>query len=199
MIDELIQKLSARASSSTVFNPYSNQKVANNLKLYFEYMYNNQDDHVVLVGEAPGYAGCRITGIPFTSGVTITHSQLPVFISIKERLFLDEIESEQTATIVWEHLEKRKKTPVFWNSFPFHPHYEKKHLSNRAPTSDEIKEGEYYIKRLIDIFKPHVIAAIGRKGEKALKNIFPDEPVVYIRHPSRGGKNQFLSGIDTIL
>ena len=199
MFHEFIKRLTTRDSSSTVFNPYSNKKVANNLKLYFEYILKNQDEYVLLIGEAPGYAGCRITGIPFTSGVTITNSSLPIFKAIKKQIFLKTIESEKTATIVWDYLESRGKIPVFWNSFPFHPHDKDDQLSNRAPTSDEIEEGKYFIESLVEKFKPKVIAAIGRKGERALNNIFPDKNIEYIRHPSRGGKSDFLKGIDNIL
>ena len=196
---DFIKKLTTRESSTSVYNPYKDKRVANNLKIYLEYILKNQDNFVLLIGEAPGYAGCRITGIPFTSGVTINNSRLPVFTTIKNNLFLKTIEAEKTATIVWDYLENKEKIPVFWNSFPFHPHDKGDQLSNRAPTDDEIEEGKYYIEKLIEIFSPKAIAAIGRKGEKALNDIFPDKHIDYIRHPSRGGKSGFLTGINKIL
>ncbi len=199
MLTEFIKKLSQRNSSNTVFNPYKDPKVANNIKLYFEYIFKNQDENILIVGEAPGYAGCRITGIPFTSGVTITNSHLDIFKSFKDELYLSTIESEKTATIVWEYLEEKNKLPIFWNSFPFHPHENGNEQSNRRPTTTEVNEGKYFIEKLIEIFSPKIIAAIGRKGEQALKNIFPGKNIEYIRHPSHGGKSAFLAGIDDIL
>jgi len=199
MLTEFIKRLSIRESSNTVFNPYRDSKVANNIKVYFEYILERQDDYVLLIGEAPGYAGCRITGIPFTSGVRITNSCLDIFKSLKDKIYLSTIESEKTATIVWEYLEQKNKLPIFWNSFPFHPHDNKDELSNRPPTNEEIEEGKYFIETLIELFEPKVIAAIGRKGEQTLNDIFPDKHIQYIRHPSRGGKSDFLAGIDKIL
>jgi uracil-DNA glycosylase len=196
---DFINKLNDRDSSDLVFNPYKDKRVANDLKIYLEYILKNQNNFVLLIGEAPGYAGCKITGIPFTSGDTINNSRLSVFTGIKNKLFLNTIEAEKTATIVWDYLENKKKLPVFWNSFPFHPHDIGDQLSNRAPSNDEIEEGKFYIKKLIEIFNPKTIAAIGRKGEKALNDIFPDKNIEYIRHPSHGGKSEFLAGIDKIL
>lgn len=199
MLTEFINKLSERESTTTVFNPYSDPKVANNLKLYLQYLLEKQEDYILLIGEAPGYAGCKITGIPFTSGVTIINSQLDIFKSLKNEIYLSSIESEKTATIVWEYLETKNKLPIFWNSFPFHPHDFEHELSNREPNKAEIEEGKFYIEKIIEIFNPKKIAAIGRKGEITLNNILPNQSIEYIRHPSRGGKKEFLAGIDAFL
>ncbi|MEO1889476.1 MAG: uracil-DNA glycosylase [Cycloclasticus sp.] len=199
MFKEFINQLMIRESSDSVFNPYRDRRIANNLKIYFEYLHNNQDKFVLLIGEAPGYAGCRITGIPFTSGVSINKSRLQVFKELKHKLYISPIESEKTATIVWDYLESATDLPIFWNSFPFHPHAAGDQFSNRAPTKSEIEEGTFYIETLIRIFNPTVISAIGRKGEQALKGIFPDKHIEYIRHPSHGGKSEFLLGIKKVV
>ncbi len=100
--------------------------------------------------------------------------------------------------MIWEYLEKKGQLPIFWNSFPFHPFNEDKPNSNRAPTNDEIEEGKFYIKELIHIFNPKIIAAIGRKGEKTLKTMNPTKNIEYIRHPSNGGKSEFTEGMNKI-
>ena len=199
MFTSIINKLKLRPSTNTVFNPYRNEAVANNLNLYFEYLYSTNQKDVLLIGEAPGYAGCRITGIPFTSGELFSNSKLEIFKKLNQDISLEKIEGEKTASIVWNYLEKKSNLPVFWNSFPFHPFNTDNEKSNRAPTNEEIKEGKIYIQELVEIFKPKIIASIGRKGEKVLKSIYPDKHIKYIRHPSYGGKTDFIRGMDEIL
>ncbi|SFV61367.1 hypothetical protein MNB_SV-3-1071 [hydrothermal vent metagenome] len=199
MFANIINKLRLRPSTDTVFNPYQNEAVANNLKLYFEYLYSTNQKDVLLIGEAPGYAGCRITGIPFTSGELFRNSELEIFKKLNQDIFLEKIEGEKTASIVWNYLENKSKLPVFWNSFPFHPFNTNNEKSNRTPTNEEIEEGKIYIQELVEIFKPKIIASIGRKGEKVLKNIYPNNHIIYIRHPSYGGKSDFIRGMDEIL
>jgi len=199
MFKKFIDRLSKRESTDTVYNPYTNPKIANNLRLYLEYLFENTKNDILLIGEAPGHRGCRITGIPFTSGETIINSKLDFFQKNKDDIFLSKIESETTATIVYELLERKNKLPIFWNSFPFHPYNLNNNTSNRAPNNEEIEEGKVYIQELVSLFNPSTIAAIGRKGEKTLKNIFPDNNIQYIRHPSHGGKNHFISGMELIL
>ena len=66
----IIDRLDA-ASSATVFNPYAgvdelSAMRRHNLSLYLRRMAERQP-RLLLLGEAPGYRGCRVTGVPFTS------------------------------------------------------------------------------------------------------------------------------------
>lgn len=199
MFDNLLNQLKKRKNTEVVFNPYSNEDVLNNLRIYLNYLYENNFNEVFLVGEAPGYKGCRITGIPFTSGEVIKSTDFTIFNDFKESIILEKIEKENTAKIVWEYLNEKEYLPILWNSFPFHPFNENNPFSNRAPSYEEINEGRYYLNELINIFKPKIIASIGRKGEQTLKELFPKEKIKYIRHPSYGGKDDFIKGMDEIL
>ena len=198
MFTTIINELRKRTSSNTVFNPYQNEKVANNLQLYFEYLYKNNQNNILFIGEAPGYKGCRITGIPFTSGELFTNSEIKIFKDLKDEIFLEKIESENTATIIWNYLKNKDNLPIFWNSFPYHPFNIDNPKSNRAPNNEEIEEGKFYIEELVKIFNPKIIASIGRKGEKILKDMYPNNNIKYIRHPSYGGKTDFIKGMDEI-
>ena len=69
-IDIFIEELAQVESNSILTNVYAGSSLQNeicrhNLSLYFHYMLKN-NSHVILVGEAPGYRGCRLSGIPFT-------------------------------------------------------------------------------------------------------------------------------------
>lgn len=198
-IQKFVQRLSKRRNSSTVFNPYRDSRILKNIEIYFEYMAEQTGDLTLLVGEAPGYKGCRITGIPFTSGALIRAKQHHIFEEIERHISLEKIESENSASFVWQTLIHKKHYPLFWNAFPFHPHPKGIHNRNRAPNKKELLEGADYLAELVEIFSPITIAGIGRKGVSSVEKVFPGRNVVYIRHPSYGGKKDFLTGMDQIL
>lgn len=199
LIEEFITELVMHKNTATVSNPYLDQNIADNLRLYLNAMIKMEGKRILLVGEAPGYKGCKITGIPFTSGKAFERFDHPLLKDIGSQLKLSKIESENTATIVWEYLSKKACTPLFWNSFPFHPHPKGNENKNRAPTSEEVKIGIAHLKRLHSIYKPDVIAGVGGKGVECAKKSFPKDNIVYIRHPSFGGKSEFIAGMDKII
>ncbi len=153
LIEKLLNKLSSYPHSDTVANPYLEQYAVDNLRYYFDYMINLGGRRIMLVGEAPGHKGCRITGIPFTSGRAFQEIQHPMLISLRDKIQLPRVETESTATIVWNYLVSKKATPLFWNSFPFHPHHKGNEASNRAPTDPEVVFGSQILSELHDIYK----------------------------------------------
>ena len=198
MLNYLLRSLSKRESSHTVFNQYQDQDIRDNLRLYFDYLLRNRHE-VFIVGEAPGYNGCRLTGIPFTSGISIGESAGKVFKEIGRKIKLREVASERTATIFWDLLGDDRPVPILWNAFPFHPYISGIARSNRKPDALEIEEGKEYLKIVYELFKPKRFCSLGRVGEATLMELFPDEKVIYIRHPSHGGKKDFISGMQTVL
>lgn len=198
-MDMFISKLRRRRSGESVTNPYRDARLGENLRLYLEAMLRQTGPRVLLVGEAPGYKGCGLTGIPFSCGTiygSISHSILD---ELAGKITLDVVESENTAKIVWTYLAKQAVTPLFWNSFPFHPHPIGNTKKNRAPTRAEIDEGGSYLKELVTLYVPDVIAGIGRKGTSCAQLSFPDREIRYIRHPSYGGKSDFIRGMNEVL
>lgn len=162
-------------------------------------MRDQAGDVMLLVGEAPGYKGCRITGIPFTSGVLIREKQHQIFEKIDQHIALEKEESENSASFVWQTLSHTKHYPLFWNAFPFHPHPKGVQNRNRAPNKKELLEGADYLAELVEIFTPVTIAGIGRKGVSSVEKVFPGRDVFYIRHPSYGGKKDFIKGMEQVL
>lgn len=200
LIEEFIFKLKSENIYKNCINQYSENVensiiTRNNLYKYLSSIYGREIKYI-FVGEAPGYKGCRITGIPFTSEYILTKKIQPLNIFGLDngyKVISPKLYKESTATIVWEIFEKTEFIPLFWNAFPFHPHKEDNTNSNRKPNKSELVIGFKYLDMIIDIFKPSEIIAIGKVSYKLLiENGFDCK---YIRHPSNGGKNDFIQGI----
>ncbi|CAN8139118.1 Uracil-DNA glycosylase-like domain-containing protein [uncultured Thiomicrorhabdus sp.] len=198
-IEQFLERLAAYEHSETVYNPYKDKNAVNNLREYLALFINECSQVNMLVGEAPGYLGCRITGIPFTSSEQLTNTMHPQLLKIKQKLNFSSIQSENTANFMWDVLADEKDIPLLWNSFPFHPHNKGNQHSNRAPNAAEIEHGREFLVNLFEIFKPVRIASIGRKGQKALNAAFPGRQISYIRHPSYGGKAEFIEGMKNFI
>ena len=197
--NNFVSNLTLYSGSSTVFNQYQNQIQIDNLK---KYLINLEvlNPNTLLVGEAPGYNGCALTGIPFTSEFIIsTHNNSGVLKGAKAL----GCQKETTATIVWGKLDNLNSLgklilpPILWNIFPFHSHKIANPLSNRSPITSELFYGIGVLNDLISLF-PSVqsVYAIGQVAGNAINNL--SNFVTVIRHPSNGGKPKFNKDIDAI-
>ncbi|MBN4071447.1 uracil-DNA glycosylase [Crocinitomix catalasitica] len=195
-IDSFIANLQRQKSSQKFFNPYFGhskeaQIMRSNLRIYLNWI-KEWNPNILMLGEAPGYRGCSLTGVPFSSEHLLdTH---PLFEKVDfEFVNRKHLQKETSAQIVWEGLEGTNNLPLIWNSFPFHPHEKNNVKSNRTPIAAELELGQKYIMELIRIFKIKQIIAVGRKAEFQCKLMNLD--CRYVRHPARGGKYKFLRGI----
>lgn len=189
-----------------VFNQYSNIKTENairrnNLLLYLKQMSSIKPE-VMLVGEAPGFHGCRFTGVPFTSEYILINgfNETDLFGRNQGYLKTNElptVKKEQSATIVWETLLNNSFIPLMWNAFPFHPFKEGNPMKNRTPKSRELEIGQEFLEELIEIFGISKIVAVGNNAEITLKKM--NVSCIKVRHPANGGKCDFVSGIEVII
>jgi uracil-DNA glycosylase len=132
------------------------------------YLESRRDAPLLLVGEAAGYRGARVSGIPFTS----------------ERQLTGTGPAEASATIVHRVLAELglEESVLLWNVVPTHPGTAS---SNRPPKRDEIEAGARFARELL---RGRRVIAIGRCAEAALG-------APYIRHPSHGGAAEFRAGL----
>ena len=153
---------------------------AANLLAYLE---TRSQPALLLVGEAAGYQGCRFSGIAFTSERALPTSQ---WTSTKPEGW-----REPSATVVHDALKELglEDTTILWNVVPFHP-AGRVPLSNRTPRAAEQRAGTAWLRRILAITQPGVVAAIGHVAEAALR---PGTP--YLRHPARGGAGRFRDGL----
>jgi uracil-DNA glycosylase len=136
------------------------------------YLDARHDAPLLLVGEAPGYRGTRVSGIPFTS----------------ERQLTGAGPAEATATIVHRVLAELCLTDgvLLWNVVPTHPGTP---TSNRPPTRGEIAAGRPFAEELA---RGRHVLTVGRVAHAALGG-------TYVRHPSRGGASEFTRGLHALL
>lgn len=201
-IKEFIEKLAKEKVGAGTFNQYSyndpnNKRRRKNLRLYFKEICKFRPSYL-LVSEAPGYLGARLTGVPFTSEFILLNGIKSPGIFGKKKGYRKTIEfdrecKEQSATIVWNAIQDLGHVPLFWPSFPFHPHKPNTQWSNRRPSPAEITLGQPFLKDVIAIFKIKKIVAVGRVAEKSLRGLGIECNT--IRHPANGGARKFRKGL----
>ncbi len=155
------------------------------------------DARHILVGEAAGYAGCRFSGIPFTCEAQWTGAGRLAWtagLELARSSSAAEPWVERSARMVWEALGERRDC-LLWNAFPWHPFGAKGPLSNRHP-GRHLDDGLAALECLLDLFPEARPYAVGRTAERTLARMGFDVP--YIRHPSHGGKRQFVAGVAAI-
>lgn len=203
-IQDFIWSLSEYRSENT-FNPWS--QTDEEMDMVPDAWINRQlnlldhlkcDAKYILVGEAPGYQGCRYSGVPFTSERLLCEGSIPRLeynkgIRITKRKLPW---SEPSATIVWGALKEHEidNETILWNAFPFHPHAHDKTLSNRTPSHNETREGWEHSKMLFDLFPDATVVAVGNTAYKSITENW-NKAVTKVTHPANGGATKFRNGL----
>lgn len=208
-IDEIVNQLAGETfETDDVYNQYAlndanNEKRCANLKRYLNDMLKRRPQHLMVM-EAPGYRGCRLTGIPVTSRKIMLEglNNLSFFGEDKGYLPVDDagfetVYGEQSATIVWTTLDEMRIAPLIWNTFPFHPRKGKQARTNRKPRVAETTLGLRYLDSIIDLFQPELIIAVGNVAYDTMDKAGITSHKV--RHPAQGGKNDFVAGLRELL
>ncbi|MBP6016759.1 MAG: uracil-DNA glycosylase [Candidatus Promineofilum sp.] len=191
--------------SAAVFNPYAGQdqpsKIrCHNLMLYLQRM-RERRPRLLLLGEALGYRGGRVTGVPFTSQSIMLGDDLPHGLFGRAAGFLGVDEStwrcEATATIIWQTLGELNVLPLLWNAFPYHPHQLERPATNRTPTTREMDLGRDSLTYLLDAFAIEQVIAVGNRPAAALARW--GLPALRVRHPAHGGKTAFRRELGAII
>lgn len=140
-----------------------------------------------------GYRGGRRTGLALTDEVHLVwHAQLlstPPLIRATKGTAM----SERTATTVWDALQLINRPIFLWNVFPLHPHEPNDQMTNRCHKKVERKAFQKLNSWLIETLKPKQVIAIGRDAQCSIDEL--GIKPVKIRHPSYGGKAEFLEGL----
>ena len=204
-IDQFITQLRRTKPPADCINPWRGRSAIvkmrqANLEHYLNEM-ATQKPAVLLVGEAPGYRGCGLTGIPFTSERILAEGAAGLFgTKSSYKIAPDQYPvSEASATIVWNVLSQfPQNLPLIWNAFPFHPHKPGVVTSNRPPKVSELSLGARFLRKLLNLYPSvQTVVAVGNRADDCLNRMGVDH--LKIRHPSHGGKQDFTAGLTQIL
>jgi uracil-DNA glycosylase len=167
-VDEL-----ARARIGATHNQYAGSELRR--RRLTAYLKSRRAAKLLLVGEAAGYRGARMSGLPFTS----------------ERQLTGTGPAEATATIVQRVLLELgiEDDVLLWNLVPTHPYRAGDPQTNRVPTRGEIRAARPFLDELA---QGRRVVAIGRLAQREL-----DAP--YVRHPSHGGATAFRATLEACL
>lgn len=153
---------------------------------------------LILIGEAPGYQGCRHSGIAFTSERLLLEGKIPRMKPLSGRLTRRERPfSEPSATIVWGALDRLGLSDgaILWNAVQLHPHPPGEIRANRTPTLDELLLGKPALDLLVRAFPSVPLIAVGRKAGDLL-SLMGRPPSAALRHPANGGASLFFQGLE---
>lgn len=205
-IDSFVDRLAAVATGPGCNNFFNHADPANaqrrrNLAIYLQEMLD-RSPKVLLVGEAPGFRGMRITGVPFTNRTMFEGraNSFGLFGPGKGYVLPPEaagVASEPTATVMWQVLAELEFLPVLWSACPWHTHVPGRPLSNRTPTAAEAALGTPFWQALTELFPIEAVVAVGNVAHRSLQRNGLDVP--RIRHPAHGGRSGFKRGLEELL
>ncbi|HUP44983.1 MAG TPA: uracil-DNA glycosylase [Thermoanaerobaculia bacterium] len=201
--DRFLDALAAVRLSGNACNQYSSagaERKANairgtNLRLYLEEL-SAIDPDTLLIGEAPSHRGGRLTGIAFVSETLLLAGACGVLGAARgyrKATAGPQLSTEASATMVWSAIPALHPLPILWNAFPFHPFQPGNALSNRVPSREELAIGRPFIEQLLRLFPIRRAVAVGNQASRSLDILGIEH--VKVRHPSMGGKNEFVAGV----
>ncbi len=187
--------------SKPLFNPYfgfepgldqaeADRIRRENLHSYFSSF--SQLPRTLVVGEAPGWRGCRFSGIPFTSESQLQYGQLPFSGELSSRL--GKPQSEASATIFWKVMRLFYPHFLAWNCLPLHPYKPGLPASNRHTSTGEIMRFDPILRTVIKNLEPEGILAVGKDAQMSMTRLSLD--FTPVRHPSHGGAKTFAAGVE---
>jgi uracil-DNA glycosylase len=141
---------------------------------------------VLLLGEAPGWRGMTVTGVPFVSARE-AEAAVVAGLELPEH---PQAPWEASSRVFWATLRDwRGPLPLSWPVYPLHPFAAGDPHSNRTPRPAEVRAGAPVALELIRALRIETVVAVGRKAQGAIAAAGLAAPA--IRHPAQGGAGLF--------
>ena len=191
--------LLVQGAGPLVFNPWRDHDAGTDAhqdaaaaRLQRLHAHLNTTARYLLLGEAPGYQGCHVTGMAFTSERLLLAGSIPRIDIAGQRLSTRHIPwSEPSATTVWAALHELHiaEQTILWNAFPWHPHKPGNLQTNRTPTPGERRSGQPVLQSLLQHLGSVQVLAVGQQAAASLRELGLEAKT--LRHPSMGGAALF--------
>lgn len=205
-IDDFVDRLASVRTGPGCANFLDHSVPANalrrrNLAIYLQEM-RERSPKVLLLGEAPGFRGMRLTGVPFTNRTIMEGpaNAFGLFGPGKGYVLPPDaagVAAEPTATVMWDVLAELGFLPLLWSACPWHTHVPGKPLSNRTPNASEAALGTPFWQALAAEFAIETVVAVGNVAHHSLQRSGLD--VTKIRHPAHGGRSGFKRGLEELI
>ncbi|WP_426625568.1 uracil-DNA glycosylase [Leifsonia sp. McL0607] len=176
---ELLRTLPEHADAEALYgDDLEGRRRERNLRRYLAMPHAS----VLLLGEAPGWRGMTVTGVPFVSGREAEAGVVPG-LELPEH---PQALWEASSRVVWATLRDwRGPIPLSWPVYPLHPFVAGDPRSNRTPRPAEVRDGVPVALELIRALGIETVVAVGRKAQGAIAASGLVAPA--IRHPAQGG------------
>ena len=189
LLRTFVSDLAAASQIPGFRNPYHASHAAHNL-FQFLSLHDPSSEAPLLVGEAPGYRGAALSGVPLTSLSVLLEWRDDPWGAFGHEGYRAPAtakpphQREATATMVWRVLGEQlpsEPLPLTWNAVPFHP-LGPSPDSNRPVRQREVRVGAQWIERSSSVcgLGPWRLA----DSFNGVASIGPD---VRVRAPIRGG------------
>jgi hypothetical protein len=201
---DMLRALPAPDDAEFLYGPGPDGRLRErNLRRYHDLVSDSMtggEPRTMMVGEAPGYRGHTISGVPFTSMRQLTaRPGLITGAAQGDGFELPDHPAagwEQSSAIVWRALAAWDgPLPLMWAVYPHHPHEPGRPATNRSPRAGEVAAGAPIALTLAEAFGITDFLAVGRKAQGALARAGIEATAV--RHPAQGGARAFTEQLAT--
>lgn len=198
-IDGLVKRLALTDAGKTLFNPY-NELIKTtddrnapgirqqNLRLYLK-SHAKLKTKTLWVYITPTFEEARRSGVPLANSSS--------FKDVEEMLNTKRPFEKATrrkrkpngspiSTNLWSIASSLECNPVIWPAIPFYPHKKDSLSKKRTPKKDEIEKYGWVLKKMVEIYNPKTILAIGKSTKEALDML--EIKSKYVPHPRMGIK-----------
>ena len=175
-IDGFVDRLAVVETGPSCNNFFDDTEPGNaqrrgNLAIYLQEMLE-RSPKVLLVGEAPGFRGMRITGVPFTNRTMFEGPANGFGLFGPGRGYVlpadaAGVAAEPTATVMWDVLAELDFLPLLWSACPWHTHLPGRPLSNRTPNASEAALGTPFWQALTQLFPIETVVAVGNVAHRS--------------------------------
>lgn len=214
LMRQVFQSVTQSSGQSGLFNQYAESDRDLDIAAAAEIRRNNLLSYIagfvtvpriLVLGEAPGYDGCRFSGVPFTSEYELLNHDFWKNRPILQSSVRAGGHTERSARVVWELMGPVMERVFMWNVVPHHPWKRsvrpRRKFNNRTPTLPERERFTSVLAQLVELLQPLCVLPFGKHALNATREILPQVLTIALQHPSprHGGEAIFRKQMPDVI